>query len=282
MSSMSTLPSSRSQAVTTRDQDLMSAIAATERKERHALAAIRWGGVVLILLVWEGLIRGGHARELLVGQPSRVFGFLLDASSAGDLLGHTLVTGFETLVGYTAGVVFGCATGYAAWWMPRLGKAIDPYMIALNSIPKVALAPLFLVWFGLGIATKVALSFSTVFLVMHLTTYSSLKQVEQDLVDLAVTFGAKRWQIFSKIVVPSTLPLILSAMKVCIGFALTGAVIGEYVAANKGLGYLTLYAAQLYEMSLVWAAIVMLVLMSIALYAAISWLQSRFVSWQPQ
>lgn len=262
------------------DVDLINQIAAFERRERRILTAMRVGGIILIVLIWEGLVRGGYARELLFGQPSRIIAFLMDAFTGGELFTHTIVTGFETLLGYIMGVGLGCATGFAVWWMPRLGKVIDPYMIALNSIPKVALAPLFLVWFGLGIATKVVLSFSTVFLVMHLITYSSLRQVEQGLVDLATSFGATRQQTFFKIVVPSTLPWILSSMKVCIGFALTGAVIGEYVAANKGLGYLTLYAAQLYEMSLVWAAIFMLVVLSICLYACISWLQRRLMPWQ--
>ena len=165
------------------------------------------------------------------------------------------------------------------WWLPRLGRTVDPYLTAVNAIPMVALAPLFLVWFGLGIATKVALSFKTVFLIVHLSTYAGLRQVQPDLLNLATAFGATRWQIFRKIVIPSTLPWIMSAMKLSIGFALTGAVIGEYVAANKGLGYLTLRAAQLYEMSLVWAAIVMLVGLSLILYSIVALLQARFVSW---
>lgn len=266
-------------AMPPRDAELISKVVVSERRERRTLFLMRFSGLLLTLLIWEGLVVSGFARELLVGQPSRIAMFLFETVSGGDLLMHTLVTGFETILGYSLGITIGCTTGFAMWWLPRLGKTVDPYMIGINSIPHVAMAPLFLVWLGLGISTKVALSFTTVFLVMHLTTYSSLRQVEPDLVGLATSFGASRSQIFVKVVVPSSLPWILSSMKVCIGFALTGAVVGEYVAANKGLGYLTLYAAQLYEMSLVWAAIFMLLLGSMALYVTVSWLQRRLMPW---
>lgn len=261
------------------DQDLQSEVLRAERLERLAVLAMRVAFIVAILGLWELAVRAGWARELLVGQPSRIAHFLVEMLAGGELLQHTLVTGLETLSGYTLGVALGTSTGFLMWWLPRLGRTVDPYFIAVNAIPMVALAPLFLVWFGLGIATKIALSFKTVFLIMHLTTYASLTQVPGDLVDLARVFGASRAQIFMKIVVPSALPWVLSAMKVSIGFALTGAVVGEYVAANQGLGYLTLYAAQLYEMSLVWAAIVVLVCMSLVLFSIISLLQSRFAAW---
>ena len=95
----------------------------------------------------------------------------------GELLKHTLVTAYETVLGYVFGVGLGCATGFAMWWFPRLGKVFDPYMTAINSIPKVALAPIFLVWFGLGIGTKIMLSFVTVYIVMHMTIYSGLRGI---------------------------------------------------------------------------------------------------------
>ena len=250
-----------------------------QKRDRWLLHLMRLGGVAILLAFWEIAVRAGVARELLVGQPSRIFGFLLETLKGGEILKHTIVTGYEAALGYVLGVGLGCATGFAMWWFPRLGKIFDPYMTAANSVPKVALAPLFLVWFGLGIETKIALSFITVYIVMHMTIFSSLRQVESDLVDLARSFGARRWQVFWKVVVPSSLPWILSGMKVSIGFALTGAIIGEFVAANEGLGYLTLYAAQLYEMSLVWAAIFVLAAMSLCLYAVVVRLQRRLTPW---
>jgi NitT/TauT family transport system permease protein len=261
------------------DRQLQLTALSAERRDRIIVFGMRLALIAFILVLWELAVRLGWTQELLVGQPSRIGHFLAETLAGGELVKDAIVTGNETLFGYVLGVVLGTTTGLLMWWMPRLGRTIDPYLIAANAIPMVALAPLFLVWFGLGIATKIALSFKTVFLVMHLTTYSSLRQVPRDLVDLAVSFGATRSQIFFKVVVPSTLPSIISAMKVSIGFALTGAVVGEYVAANKGLGYLTLHAAQLYEMSLVWAAIVVLVGMSLILFALVALLQSRFASW---
>jgi NitT/TauT family transport system permease protein len=264
------------------DRDLESAIVRTARRERLAVLAMRIAFIVAVLAVWEVSIRVGFAQELLIGQPSRIAHFLAEMLVGGELLEHAEITGLEALSAFFLGVGLGTTTGFLMWWLPRLGQAIDPYFVGVSSIPTVALAPLFLVWLGLGLATKIALGFKTVFLVMHLTTYASLRQTPSELVDLATAFGATRLQIFRKIVVPSSMPWVLSGMKVSIGFAFTGAVVGEYVAANKGLGYLTLYAAQLYEMSLVWAAIIVLVGMSLVLLWFVSTLRRRFASWTDQ
>lgn len=258
---------------------LVAELGEAEFRERIAIMGMRIAIVVVVIFLWELSVRLGFARELLVGQPSRIAYFLGEGLFGGDLLRHTLVTAHETILGYTFGVTLGASTGLAMWWLPRFGKTVEPYYIAINAIPMVALAPLFMVWLGLGIETKIALSFATVYLIMHMTTYASLRETSSELVNLARIFGASRWQIFTKIVIPSSSPSIFSTMKVCIGFALTGAVVGEYVAANEGLGYLTLYAAQLYEMSLVWAAIVALVAISIGLFTVASLLQKRFASW---
>jgi len=250
-----------------------------QRRDRWSVLLMRIGVIAICLAVWEIAVRAGFARELLFGQPSRIARFLLETFQGGDLLKHTLITGYETVLGYVLGVGLGCATGFAMWWFPNLGKVFDPYMTAFNSIPKVLLAPIFLVWFGLGIGTKIILSFVTVYIVMHMTIYAGLREVETDLIDLARSFGARRKQVFWKVVFPSSLPWILSGMNVSIGFALTGAIIGEFVAANQGLGYLTLYAAQLYEMSLVWAAIVMLIVMSLCFYTIVIALQRWLTPW---
>jgi NitT/TauT family transport system permease protein len=263
----------------TEDQQLKADLIRREHKDRLTVLVMRVSLILLLILVWELSIRLGFAKELMIGQPSRIIHFLVSGIASGELLDDTAVTAIETLIGYSLGVVFGVSTGFAMWWFPKLGRTLDPYLIAINAIPMVALVPLFLVWLGLGVQTKIALSFKTVYLIMHLSTYASLRLTPTELINLARVFGATRTQLFWKIVFPSSLPSVLTAMKVCIGFALTGAVVGEYVAANKGLGYLTLYAAQLYEMSLVWAAIVILVILSLALFAAVSWLQNRFAGW---
>ena len=264
------------------DERLLAEVSSAQKRERILILVTRIAIVVAVMGMWELAINMGLAKELLVGQPSRILMFLGEGIVGGELFGHALVTAEETLLGYTLGVICGAGNGLLMWWFPRTGKTIEPYYISLIAIPMVALAPLFMVWFGLGLSTKVALSFTTVFLVMHLNTYASLRESSKDLINLARIFGATRMQLFIKIVIPSSLPTILSTMKVCIGFALTGAVVGEFVAANKGLGYLTLYAAQLYEMSLVWAAIVVLVVISLGLFAVVSLLHKRFASWSTE
>jgi NitT/TauT family transport system permease protein len=153
-------------------------------------------------------------------------------------------------------------------------------MVALNSLPKIALTPIFLLWFGVGISMKIALSFATVFLVTFLSAAASLRGLDKELLHLTYALGATRGQVFRYVVIPSSVPWLVSAMKLCIGFALTGAVVGEFVAANQGIGYVLLYGAQLYEMSLVWAGIVALLVIAMLMYGTVAFLERWLLRWR--
>ncbi len=252
---------------------------AAAQAERRWIFWTRTLVIVGAILLWEMLVRLGLATELMAGQPSRVLHFLSTMVGDGSVVSHTLVTVYETLMGFVFGFFGGAALGLLMWWSRLAGKVLDPVIVALNSLPKIALTPVFLLWFGAGALMKVALSFSTVFLVSFLAAYSSLAMVDRELLQLAASMGGTKRQIFLKIVIPSSIPWLLAAMKLCIGFALTGAVVGEFVAANEGLGYLLLYAAQLYEMSLVWAGIFILLVLAVAMYLAVAVLERLSLRW---
>jgi NitT/TauT family transport system permease protein len=229
---------------------------------------------------WELLVRFGVVRELLLGQPTKVAGFIYAMTMDGSLWRHGAVTTVETIGGFVGGFVLGAATGLIIWWSKTAERVIDPLMVALNSLPKIALTPIFLLWFGVGISMKLAVSFSTVYLVTFLTAAASLRAVDKELVQLTVALGGTSGQIFRSVVVPSSIPWLISAMKLSIGFALTGAVVGEFVAANQGVGYLLLYGAQLYEMSLVWAGVFILLVIAVAMYLAVAVLERWFLRWR--
>ncbi len=229
---------------------------------------------------WELLVRYGFVRELLLGQPSKVVSVIVTKVQDGSLIRDSWITTVETIVGFVGGLILGGAAGLLLWWSRTAERVLDPLMVALNSLPKIALTPIFLLWFGVGISMKIALSFATVFLVTFLTAAASLRALDKELLQLTAALGANRAQVFRYVVVPSSMPWLVSAMKLCIGFALTGAVVGEFVAANQGLGYLLLFGAQLYEMSLVWAGIAALLVIAMLMYGSVAILERRLLRWR--
>jgi len=259
------------------------AVLAAERRrivrEKWKVRGVQITILVLVLVGWEMLVRLGIVRELLLGQPSRVAHFLVSLTLDGSLLRHTWVTSVETIIGFVGGFVLGAVSGLLLWWSKTAERVIDPLMVALNSLPKIALTPIFLLWFGVGLSMKLALSLSTVYLVTFLTAAASLRSIDKELLQLSAALGGNRWQIFRNVVVPSAVPWLVSAMKLSIGFGLTGAVVGEFVAANQGLGYLLLYGAQIYDMSLVWAGIVVLLLIAMLMYTSVAAFERWFLRW---
>ncbi|MEX2281783.1 MAG: ABC transporter permease [Gemmatimonadota bacterium] len=251
-------------------------LARTTRK----ILLIQIGLVILAVAVWELLVRLGFARELLVGQPARILHFLISMWKDGSLIRHSWVTTAETIVGSLGGFILGAVCGLLVWWSKTVERVIDPIVVALNSLPKIALTPIFLLWFGVGFSMKVALTLSTVFLVTFITAVAALAATDKELLQLTAALGGSRWQIFRNVVVPSSLPWLISAMKLNIGFGLTGAVVGEFVAANEGIGYLLLYGAQVYEMSLVWAGIFVLLVVAMLMYVSIVLLERWLLPWR--
>jgi NitT/TauT family transport system permease protein len=249
-------------------------------RETRKVVLIQLALLIFGIGAWELLVRFGGVRELLVGQPTRVADHIVSMWKDHSLVRHTWITVAETLVGSVSGFVLGAACGLLLWWSKPLERALDPVMVVLNSLPKIALTPIFLLWFGVGFSMKVALILSTVFLITFLTAAAALATTDKELLQLTAALGGTRWQVFRNVVVPSSLPWLISAAKLNIGFGLTGAVVGEFVAANEGIGYLLLYGAQIYDMSLVWAGILILVVVAMAMYFSVALLERWLLPWR--
>ena len=182
----------------------------------------------------------------------------------------------ETIMGFVIGTITGSALGLSFWWSKNYAAVMQPYIICFESLPKLALAPLIILVFGMDMASKVAISTALTLVVSTLTAYAGVKSVDPDSERLFYSLGAQRWQVFAKLVVPSCFPWIISILRVNIGLALTGAVVGEFIAARHGLGRVILYSGQTYEIALVWVAVLVLSTLSVAMYIAVAWLE-RFL-----
>ena len=237
---------------------------------RFVMAVIFFGG-------WELVVRLKLVNGFFFGQPSRIFAEFIFSLADMSLLRHSWVTMSETLIAFVSGVLFGTVCGLLMWFSRLFAVAFYPVLMMWNATPKIALGPMFIIWIGIGYWMKVALGFSLVFVIAWVIAYDATRELDKDLERLLQSLGANRWQVFMKFVVPGTLPWVISAFRLCIGLALTGTVVGEFITANEGLGFLISYASGSYALNLVWVAVFTLMIMSTLLSMAIGWLERKLL-----
>lgn len=235
--------------------------------------------VAAILGFWELAVQMGWAKVYLYGQPSGILGKAIAMIQSGELAWHTWITAQEAIIGFIVGGGLGSLAGLSLWLVPNFAQVLRPMIVAINGVPKIALAPLIIVWFGIGIEAKIAIAAILTFIVSLITTYTGTLEVDQDLVRLMRSLGATRTQIWKKVIAPATIPWMLSALRLNIGFALIGAVVGEYISSKEGLGYLVYYSGVLYDLNGVWVGIFALMALALLLDRGVIEID-RYLRWK--
>src|SRR6188474_2287776 len=239
-----------------------------------AIVAAQAGVLVGILSAWEIAASTGVISTFFWSQPSAIWQTLVIFFTQGDAWTDISFTFRSTIFGFLLGTAAGSLLGLSFWWSRNYAAIVQPYVICLESIPKLALAPLIILVFGIGLTSKVAVATALTLVVSTLTAYAGVKALDPDGEKLFYSLGASRLQVFRKLVVPFSLPWIISVLRVNIGLALTGAIVGEFIASQHGLGRAILYAGQTYDIALVWVAVLVLSTLAIIMYAGVSWLES--------
>lgn len=234
--------------------------------------------LVGLLAAWEAAVSLDWLPVYLYGRPSGVFAKGWQLLLSGELLRDAGLTAWEAVAGFVIGTVLGSAAGLLLWLFPTGAAVLRPYMIAANGLPKIALAPLIIVWFGIGLGSKIAIAAIITFIVALITAQQGAKEVDSDLVKLMRSLGASRLRTWRTVIVPGAMPWIVSAFRLNVGFALIGAVVGEYIASKEGLGYMIYYAGVLYDLNAVWVGIAALMAVALAMYGAIDWLERRLLA----
>lgn len=240
------------------------------------------GQVLLVgglFALWELAIRREWLPVYSYGQPTGIWREFVSGLGSGALLRDTWVTAQEAILGFLIGSILGSVSGLLLWLSPTVAAILRPIMVALNGLPKIALAPLIIVWFGIGMESKIAVAASITFIVSMLTSFTGSQEVDHDYVRMLKAIGAKRWQIFRMVIVPGSLPWISSALRLNVGFAMIGAVVGEYISAEKGLGYHVYYAGTLYNLNGVWVGIFALMALALVLDTLVGWVERR-LAWR--
>jgi NitT/TauT family transport system permease protein len=238
-----------------------------------ALVAAQVGILVGVLSLWEIGARTGLIDAFFWSQPSAIANTMAIFFTTGDAWTDISFTFRSTIFGFLIGTTAGSLLGLSFWWSRNYAAVVQPYVICLESIPKLALAPLIILVFGIGLVSKVAVATALTLVVSTLTAYAGVKALDPDGEKLFYSLGATRMQVFRKLVVPFCLPWIISVLRVNIGLALTGAIVGEFIASQHGLGRAILYAGQTYDIALVWVAVLVLSTLAMVMYATVSWLE---------
>ncbi len=227
--------------------------------------------LAVFLGLWEWATASDRAVAFLFGSPSAIWGFLVQMWRDGSLFRDTYVTGVETILGFVVGNVLGTVLGLSLWYSQFVARIVQPFIVALGSIPIIALAPIMIIWFGTGLISKVAMATLSVVVVALVTAYKGAMSVDPDNVNLFRTLGASKLQIFRRLVIPSALSDIFAGLRMTVGFALIGAIIGEFMSSSEGLGHAIFKAGSLYNIPKVFAALVA----TIALALFLTWLVGK-------
>ena len=235
--------------------------------------------LALVLVLWEAAGRAGWLNPLFAPSPSRVWVALVDLFADGRIWPHLDATFTAALGGLALGIAVGILLGVVAALVRFIAELIEPVMTVLNAIPRVILAPLFVIWLGIGLASKVALSFILVAVLIFFTVFSGIRQVDRRLVERVVTLGGDRWSLVRHVYLPSVAAWVLGNLKIAVGFAFTGACVGEFVAATHGLGYLLSFAQSTYNAALMFALILLILVVVLLIFAIAGRLEKYLLRW---
>jgi NitT/TauT family transport system permease protein len=242
---------------------------------RKVLMVKLWQIAILIvfLIIWEVAPRSGWVNPMLTSYPSAVVRTAAALIADGSLAVHTWATFRSTVIGFVGGMLIGTAVAIALWLSPFLYRILDPFIVALNALPKIALVPLFFIWLG-DVKSIYAMAIAISVFVTTLMLYTGFQATDPDKVKLAKLFGASRRQILTKIVLPGSVPTMISTLKISVGLSLVGVVVGEFQAAKAGLGYLISYGGMIFQLNLVMTSVVVLAIISTLMFAGIQTLES--------
>jgi NitT/TauT family transport system permease protein len=260
----------------------VSEASAGSRPRRYATAwavAAPVAALAVLVLLWEVAVRALHVPEFLLPPPSAVGQALVGAPAL--LLYHSWITTYETVLGFAAAVAIGVPIAALIVLSPNSYRALVPILVMIQAIPKVAVAPILLIWLGAGLDSKVAMAVLIAFFPIIVDTATGLTSANPDLILMARSLGASRWQTLLEIQFPTALPMMFSGLKVAITLAVVGAVIAEFVGAEEGLGYLILHYSARRETAEVLACIILLGVLGIVLFGIVSALERVCVWWKP-
>ncbi len=235
---------------------------------------------ILILLAfiafWEILVAVGALDAFFFSSPSRICSTFIELLTTGNLLHHMWITLYETILGFLIATTLGTLLAIILWWSEKLRNVLDPYIVVLNSLPKIALGPLIIIWVGAGTSAIITMCVLICVVITTLSMLSAFVSCDKDKILLMQSFGASKFQILTKLILPNALPEFISVLKINVGMAWVGTIMGEYLVSKAGLGYLIVYGSQIFKLDIVLTSTVVLCALACGMYAIVGRLEKRF------
>ncbi len=248
---------------------------------RRSLAAWQVSVFVAGISVWEGLARAGALDPLFFSRPSHVAARIVEWFASGSIYRHISVTAQETLFAFLAGTILGVVFGFSFARVPAVSTVFEPYIKIANAMPRIVLAPIFTLWFGLGVLSKVAFGVTLVFFIVFFNTYQGVKDVDRNILNNARMLGGSERDLVRHVLLPSAMTWILASLHTSVGLALVGAVVGEYLGSARGLGYIIAQAEGLFDTTGVFAGIVVLSVFALLVDSLVTLVERRLLVWKP-
>jgi NitT/TauT family transport system permease protein len=247
------------------------------RMRKALILVLRLFLLVAIFVLWELLARMKLIDPFIMSQPSRIADTIARLYREGKLFYHTGITCLETVVGFLLGTTAGTLIAVVLWWSELLSKVLEPYLVVLNSLPKIALGPIFIVWIGAGPTSIIAIALTISLIVTILEVLNGFISVDSEKIKLVRTFGANRLQVLAKVVLPSSYPVIINALKVNVGLSWVGVIVGEFLVSKAGLGYLIVYGGQVFQLDLVMTSVLILSAAAALMYQGVVYIEKSLV-----
>ncbi|MGL4572362.1 MAG: ABC transporter permease [Clostridium sp.] len=233
--------------------------------------------LVAFLFIWEVAATNKWIDPFLTSSPSRIFDSLVQFVNEGTLLTHISVTCYETILGFLLGTILGTLIAVVLWWCPFTSKILDPYLVVLNALPKVALAPIIIFWVGNGTVAIIVIALLISIVTTIISVLTGFNDIDKEKLLLMKTFQASKLQILKFLIFPYTVPVLISALKINVGLSWVGVIMGEFLVAREGLGFLIVYGGQISQLNMVMMSIVILSIIAFLMYKMVAILENKFV-----
>lgn len=225
---------------------------------------------LLFIILWEFLARKGIINTFIFSSPSNIISTIKSLVINGNLFSHIFTTLYETLIAFILGITGGIGIAIILYCFPFIAKIVEPFLTLINSLPKVALGPIIIIWIGANTNSIIVMALLINLIISVLTIYNGFKETDKNKIKLLKSFSASKYQILTKCVIPSNYPTIISALKINISMSLIGVIMGEFLVSKKGLGYLIMYGSQVFNLNLVMSSIIILIIISFIMYKLVS------------
>ena len=248
-----------------------------KRKRSILISFFQISILLLIIIIWELLAKYNIINPFISSSPSRILNTIISLYKSNNLFNHIWTTIYETIISFGLGTIIGLLIATILWWNNFIYKVIDPYLTIINSLPKVAIGPIIIIYFGANIKSIIIMALLISVIVTIITVYNGFIETDQNKINLLKSFKATKYQIFKMIIIPSSYPTIISSLKINISMTLIGVIMGEFLVSKKGIGYLITYGSQVFNLNLVMSGIIILLIVSYLMYLIVSLLEKILI-----